>query len=59
VQVNRFDSNTSSTRDPMSSVGTTPGNELAGKVALVTGAAPDGRYVTGQSIHLNGGGFMP
>jgi hypothetical protein len=20
---------------------------------------PDARYITGQSIHLNGGGFMP
>jgi len=31
--------------------------EVAAMVRLLCG--PDGRYVTGQSIHLNGGGFMP
>jgi len=31
--------------------------EIAAMVRLLCG--PDGRYVTGQSIHLNGGGFMP
>ena len=31
--------------------------EIAAMVRLLAG--PDGRYVTGQSIHLNGGGFMP
>jgi 3-oxoacyl-[acyl-carrier protein] reductase len=31
--------------------------EVAAMVRLLAG--PDGRYVTGQSIHLNGGGFMP
>lgn len=31
--------------------------EMAAMVRLLCG--PDGRYITGQSIHLNGGGFMP
>lgn len=31
--------------------------EIAAMVRLLCG--PDGRYITGQSIHLNGGGFMP
>ena len=31
--------------------------EVAAMVRLLCG--PDGRYVTGQSIQLNGGGFMP
>ncbi|MDH3286235.1 MAG: SDR family oxidoreductase [Betaproteobacteria bacterium] len=31
--------------------------EIAAMVRLLCG--PDGRYVTGQSIQLNGGGFMP
>ncbi len=31
--------------------------EVAAMVRLLCG--PDGRYITGQSIHLNGGGFMP
>jgi len=31
--------------------------EVAAMVRLLCG--PDGRFVTGQSIHLNGGGFMP
>ncbi len=31
--------------------------EIAAMVRLLCG--PDGRYLTGQSIHLNGGGFMP
>jgi hypothetical protein len=33
---------------------THPG-ELAGKVSLVTGGA---RNITGQSLHVNGGGYM-
>ena len=37
-------------------IGIRPGDELAGKVALVTGGA---RYTTGQSIHVNGGAFLP
>lgn len=31
--------------------------EIAAMVRLLCG--PDARYVTGQSIHVNGGGFMP
>lgn len=31
--------------------------EIAAMVRLLCG--PDGRYITGQSIHLNGGGWMP
>ena len=31
--------------------------EIAAMVRMLSG--PDGRYVTGQSIHVNGGGFMP
>jgi 3-oxoacyl-[acyl-carrier protein] reductase len=31
--------------------------EVAAMVRLLCG--PDGRYVTGQSIHVNGGGWMP
>jgi 3-oxoacyl-[acyl-carrier protein] reductase len=31
--------------------------EIAAMVRMLCG--PDARYITGQSIHLNGGGFMP
>ncbi len=31
--------------------------EIAAMVRMLSG--PDGRYVTGQAIHVNGGGFMP
>ena len=31
--------------------------EVAAMVRILCG--PDGRYITGQSIHLNGGGYMP
>jgi len=31
--------------------------EIAAMVRVLCG--PDARYVTGQSIHVNGGGFMP
>ena len=31
--------------------------EVAAMVRMLCG--PDGRYITGQSIHVNGGGFMP
>ena len=31
--------------------------EVAALVRMLCG--PDGRYITGQSIHINGGGFMP
>jgi len=31
--------------------------EVAAMVRMLCG--PDARYVTGQAIHVNGGGFMP
>jgi 3-oxoacyl-[acyl-carrier protein] reductase len=31
--------------------------EIAAMVRMLCG--PEGRYITGQSIHVNGGGFMP
>ena len=31
--------------------------EIAAMVRMLCG--PDARYVTGQSIHVNGGGLMP
>src|SRR5258708_4592355 len=31
--------------------------EIAAMVRMLCG--PDARYITGQSIHVNGGGFMP
>ena len=31
--------------------------EIAAMVRMLSG--PDGRYVTGQAIHVNGGGYMP
>ena len=31
--------------------------EIAAMVRMLAG--PDGRYITGQSIHVNGGGYMP
>jgi 3-oxoacyl-[acyl-carrier protein] reductase len=31
--------------------------EIAAMVRMLCG--PDARYVTGQSIHVNGGGYMP
>ncbi len=31
--------------------------EIAAMVRLLAG--PDGRYITGQAIHINGGGYMP
>jgi 3-oxoacyl-[acyl-carrier protein] reductase len=31
--------------------------EIAAVVRMLCG--PDARYITGQTIHVNGGGFMP
>ena len=31
--------------------------EIAAMVRMLCG--PDARYITGQTIHVNGGGFMP
>ena len=31
--------------------------EIAAMVRMLSG--PDARYVTGQAIHVNGGGYMP
>jgi 3-oxoacyl-[acyl-carrier protein] reductase len=31
--------------------------EIAAMVRVLCG--PDARYITGQSIHINGGGLMP